>query len=179
MKRKTKHNEYEFEEGIELPHKLHVELYSSGKPRVKVVDQCTYKEPKKKSEDTSLLQRDKTKEESYLYKTEDVSGIDNVTYEGEICIVRKNKNGTYLCKVDEEQVTLTVTDDANMRLTSFSDKADNDYLITVPGVDFKKLDFGYGVMYEDSALYDFAGDFYGKAKIVNGKITSFVENFRQ
>lgn len=67
---------YEFEEGIELPHKLHVELYSSGKPRVKVVDQCTYKEPKKKSEDTSLLKRDKTEEKEKNLQKKDAMIID-------------------------------------------------------------------------------------------------------
>ena len=36
-------DDWEYEEGLEIPYGLHVELYSSGTPRVAVVKECTYR----------------------------------------------------------------------------------------------------------------------------------------
>lgn len=166
-------HEYEYEQGFEIPYKLHVELYSSGTPRAAVVTQCTYTEKSfEESEDSEL---DNTANTANTVKKHD---IDQIDYEGEIWIIENNGDGTYKCKVRDEEVTLFVSDDAEMRIISFTDNPDPNGYITVSGAEFKKLEFGFDSTYGKYDLYDFAGDFPGKAKIKNGVILSFDKNFR-
>lgn len=114
-------------------------------------------------------------EESVL----DVVGENLLDYSGKLEIKTNNGDGTYLCSDGKTDYILTVSDDAQMYLTSFSKSADDNYQILVPGTAFKQLPFGYETAYEGSTLYDFAGEFWGEAVVENGKITYFNEDFRQ
>lgn len=107
------------------------------------------------------------------------SAESQINYEGEICMIEQCADGTYKCEVNGEIFTLTIADDAQIKMTSFSEKADENYLITIPGNEFKQITWGYGVaVYEGEALYDCAENLYGQATIVNGVITYFAQSFR-
>lgn len=104
---------------------------------------------------------------------------DGLNYEGELEIVEEYVDGTYLCRADQSEYVLTVADSARMYLTSFSDNADDNFQIMIPGSAFRELHFGYGVIYEQCELYDFAGEIFGNTIVENGEITYFNEYFRE
>lgn len=108
------------------------------------------------------------------------SSESQINYEGEICMIEQCEDGTYKCEVNGELVILTIADDAQIKMTSFSEKADENYLITIPGKDFKQITWGYGgvAVYAGEPLYDCAENLYGQATIVNGVITYFAQSFR-
>ena len=100
-------------------------------------------------------------------------------YEGELEIIEEHVGGTYLCRADQSEYELSVADSARMYLTTFSENADDNFQIMVPGSAFRELHFGYGVTYEQCELYDFAGEIFGNAIVENGEITYFNEYFRE
>ena len=104
---------------------------------------------------------------------------DLLNYRGELEVKANNGDGTYVCNDGQKDYILGVADNASMYLTSFSESADENFQIMVPGSEFKKLPFGYDTVYESSQLYDFAGEFWGEAVVENGQITSFSEYFRE
>ncbi len=120
-----------------------------------------------------------------VYRGGDSEGgasFDSGDYTGFVTFVENLGDGTYSCKIGDQPVTLSVADDAEIWMTSFSEKAEiigDNSLIKIPGKDFKQLSFGYGVSYEGSELYDFDNGFYGEAEVVGGEIVSFMETFRE
>ena len=100
-----------------------------------------------------------------------------LNYEGQIVFVSNNGDGTYVCNINGENKTLTISDDAVIKMISFSEKADDNYLITIPGSDFKTLEWGFDVTYDGAEVYNCSGDFTGYVKIVNGVIQSFTADF--
>lgn len=105
----------------------------------------------------------------------------SLNYEGTIQFAENNGDGTYQCYVkgEDQFYTLPVADDARMLMTSFSEGVDENYQCEIPGVDFKKLPWGFEVSYGNFALYDFFGEFWGDAVIENGEIVYFNEYFRE
>lgn len=120
-----------------------------------------------------------------VYRIGDSEGsasFDSGDYTGFVTFVENLGDGTYSCRIGDQPVTLSVADDAEIWMTSFSEKAEiigDNYLIKIPGKDFKQLSFGYGVTYDGSELFDFDNEFYGEAEVVGGEIVSFVETFRE
>lgn len=104
---------------------------------------------------------------------------EGLDYEGELEIIEEHVGGTYLCRADQSEYELSVADSARMYLTTFSENADGNFQIMVPGSAFRELHFGYGVTYEQCELYDFAGEIFGNAIVENGEITYFNEYFRE
>ena len=120
-----------------------------------------------------------------VYRIGDSEGsasFDSGDYTGFVTFVENLGDGTYSCRIGDQPVTLSVADDAEIWMTSFSEKAEiigDNCLIKIPGKDFKQLSFGYGVTYDGSELFDFDNEFYGQAEVVGGEIVSFVEEFRE
>ncbi|MGN0316991.1 MAG: RNA polymerase sigma factor [Lachnospira sp.] len=101
-----------------------------------------------------------------------------LNYEGEILVISNNGDGTYLCNIDGKDVELTIADDADIKMTSFTERSDIvNYLISIPGADFKKIEWGFGTTYDGCELYNCNGYFYGYAVIVDGVIVYFAEDF--
>ena len=107
------------------------------------------------------------------------AGGDDLTYKGELIFKTNNGDGTYVCSDGQTDYVLGISDNAKMYMTSFSESADENFQIVVPGSAFKQLQFGYETTYEGSQLYDFNDAFCGDAVVENGQITYFNEYFRE
>lgn len=128
----------------------------------------------------------KVEEEDLPQKEEPVEQETNITFEGQVdaidyngsvTFLQNNGNGVYALQAGIKTIYIEIADDAQMKFLSFSENADEDGYIVIPGADFKNMEYGPDKTYDGNQLYDFLGNFQGKVTIQNGVLVSFEQAF--
>lgn len=112
------------------------------------------------------------------------------TYDGALVFHEKTEDGLYVCYINSEKdylsrelqkVTLKVDDKADFELIcfEFEEELTFNHLIPVKGKEFKELEFGPEILYDNYRLYDLAKGFWGLAEVKDGVINSFSEGLRE
>lgn len=104
--------------------------------------------------------------------------VTPISSSGTIAFVKNNGDGTFLCKSGSEERTYAFKDDATIYMVSFSENADDEFMIQIPASAFNEIEFDKPFTYQGSELYDTTSGFTGNAYINGGFIIEFKQDFR-